>query len=683
MAGRFSVEAMFKLSDRMSRPVGLIERRINRMTKSASSGLRSLDKAFGTANGVLTKFGLGVGAAAVAAGYGMMRFVQAGNAVEDSLAKVASVVTPMSGTVADASARMREAALDWSKGHHDSAVQFLDSTYMMISAGLNEVAAVEATRTAMLVATATMGDAAEAAALVATLYNNMGDKTRDVATEMKRLGDVVTATQQRFQLKNLNQLNEGLKYAIPTALQYNQTLEQTAAVIGRLNTAGLTGSLAGTAYTNAMTQMSKASRALGFTVAKTANGGVDFAGTIANLEKKFGSVAKMSDKTREKFQKAFGVEGFRAIALLIGKSKELRDDLAGVTGQTDAAAKAAALIESKGSKRWQVFANKVEALKIAIGDALAPAINKVIDQVSAWVNANDKLVANEAKLWLEALVKLLPDAGNGIKSLGDGVLALSRSLRENLSTIVLWAERGAKLTAGFYALWAATKVVRGGMMLFRGTLLAVTTAQRLFGAATVASTGAQKVAAAANADYAAALAQWSGAAQTAGAMSLRATLNASKLGMAVNGVTSVMGKAGLLGAALGVGYAIGTWLDNATGFSDWVADMAGKMPRRARRGAPGRDEEQEFADGTVIKNGKIIKKGTDWERHVPIRHAEPPRPQVVPPEQAVRKSIEESSTTTTTKDELGITIKDQSGKAEVTKKPKLRVDLKLQRSGAF
>jgi hypothetical protein len=58
---------------------------------------------------------------------------------------------------------------------------------MMISAGLNEKAALEATRTAMTVAKATMGDSTSVANALAVVYNNMGDKTADVSKEMTRI----------------------------------------------------------------------------------------------------------------------------------------------------------------------------------------------------------------------------------------------------------------------------------------------------------------------------------------------------------------------------------------------------------------------------------------------------------------------------------------------------------------
>ncbi len=179
---------------------------------------------------------------------------------------------------------------------------------------MNDVQAIAATETAMRTARATMGDSADAAALIAVAYNNMGDKSKDAATEIGKFGDVIAKTQQLFQIKNLNQLSEGLKYAIPTALQFGQSFEEINVAVGALNNAGLVGGQAGTAYAAAMRQMTKASSELGFSLARNAQGGIDFIGTLANINQMYGSFEQMSPKVQEAFKKAFGDEGLRLSA---------------------------------------------------------------------------------------------------------------------------------------------------------------------------------------------------------------------------------------------------------------------------------------------------------------------------------------------------------------------------------
>lgn len=69
MAGRFSVEAVFKAVDRITAPVTRMQNRISKFTRGAARGLRSIDRAAGKLTGGLKRIGaalLGLGGTAVA-----------------------------------------------------------------------------------------------------------------------------------------------------------------------------------------------------------------------------------------------------------------------------------------------------------------------------------------------------------------------------------------------------------------------------------------------------------------------------------------------------------------------------------------------------------------------------------------------------------------------------------------
>lgn len=99
--------------------------------------------------------------------------------VEDALLALQTVTTSSYGDMQKSMQMTQKAAIEWSKKHRDSAAQYIQTTYQMASAGLNDVQAIAATETAMRTARATMGDSAEAAGLIAVAYNNMGDKSKD------------------------------------------------------------------------------------------------------------------------------------------------------------------------------------------------------------------------------------------------------------------------------------------------------------------------------------------------------------------------------------------------------------------------------------------------------------------------------------------------------------------------
>ncbi len=307
--------------------------------------------------------------------------------VSESLAKVQTVVTPLEGTMTDALGRIKSAAIDWSKSHRDSASQFIDTTYMMISAGLDEVKAVEAVRVAMQVARATMGDSTVAANIIGGAYNTMGDKAKPAAAEIGRLGDVITKTQQTFQFADLNQLAEGLKNSTAAALQTGLSFEQLNTVIGALNSSQLQGAMAGTSLKAAMLNVQRASEEMKFQIAKTKDGSLDFIGTVRNLEQQFGSLASMSPEVQAGFRAAFGDEGWAAVSLLIGKSGELDANLKKVADSAGAAAAATAIMESTQAGGSEILANQVTALKVSIAEGLMPAISSALPHVSSIVQS--------------------------------------------------------------------------------------------------------------------------------------------------------------------------------------------------------------------------------------------------------------------------------------------------------
>jgi TP901 family phage tail tape measure protein len=351
--------------------------------------------------------GVAMGTAGVASGIAALSGLKGAMApvyeFEDSMALI--------GTVAPKDMQaMSAAAKSWAGAHTDSASQFAKAGYLMLSSGLDMQASIAGTRTALTVAKATMGDAAETASLLGTVYANMGDKTRPVEAEMGRLGDVLTKTQQLFKFPNLGVLTEGLKYGVPVAKQYGIGMEQLASAIGTLNDAGIEGGMAGTTLSAMMRQMQKASKSLGFEIARTADGGVDFIGTIARIQAQFGDKMKLPE-VQQAFQDAFGDEGVKGVTLLMGKVGRMRGALGELAGATGSAAKAQAALEATGSAGWARLSNAVDLLKIELGQSLGPALASVADSLrgaAVWLKEFATSHPRLAKvgMWIAALAPI-------------------------------------------------------------------------------------------------------------------------------------------------------------------------------------------------------------------------------------------------------------------------------------
>lgn len=438
------MESLFKL--------GVIVTAIDKLTGPArkmAQAVGNLDKSIQGAKGMV-EFGqrMTLSGALIQGAADKMRdsvfgIMEPLKAVEDASAPLATVVTSTMGGVEKSLEAATSAALDWSKNHRDAADEFINTAYIMAGAGLNDVQAIEGTRTALAVATATMGDNAEAANLLAVIYNNMGDKTADVRTEMARLGDVVTATQGVFQIANMAQLSEGLKYAIPSALQARMSIEQLSAIVGQLNNAGLQGSMAGTAFAATMRQMTKASAELGFKVAKTADGSVDFIGTLENIKKKYGDLSKLSPEVQMAFQQAFGDEGLRAVVLLSNQTDVMRKNLDAVTNSMGESTKAQQTMEATASAQMQILKNNIDALKMDVAKELLPVLQGIIPDL--------KVIVTQFSGWAKEHPELIK-TGALLAMVGTGLLMI-------LAPILTVA--GAFITMGGYAIQGVTKAVQG------------------------------------------------------------------------------------------------------------------------------------------------------------------------------------------------------------------------------
>lgn len=309
---------------------------------------------------------------------------------ESALAPVKSVLTGTAAEVQAASARIGSAAMEWSSRYSQSSEEFLQASYNMLSAGLNEVQALAGTQQALALATATMGDASTASQLMGTLYNNFADKTRNATAEMTMLSDVVTKTQQAFQIANLGQLNEGLKYAAASAQAFKVSFMQTSAVVGQLNTLGLSGSMAGTAFNAMMSKLNEGAGTLGYTVAKTADGGIDLVKTLENV-KKVGADA-------DTLNKVFGQEGAKGIILLTEKIGDLQKNYELVKNSAGATAAAQAEFEKTFASQSKVLGNNMNNLGITLGNVLLPALAAVLRIVNPMVKGFQQLLENNKPL---------------------------------------------------------------------------------------------------------------------------------------------------------------------------------------------------------------------------------------------------------------------------------------------
>lgn len=346
-----------------------------------------------------------------------MQAVHAFAAFDDARATIAS----MPGVTQEALAKMQASAFAFTRQNRATLTDYYNTAYNILSAGIPEALATYATEVSIKVGQATRGSADEAGEAVAILWNNMRDGSRDAASEFARMGDIITATQQRFQIKNLSQLTEGLKYATPAAKTARLAVDDMGAALGRLNSAGLQGSMAGTALANLLANRFKAAKEIGFRVAvKKGTGELDLLRTLENLKAKIGDISRLTPEMEDKLRKGFGEEGFRAVMLLLGQTEQLKEDLAAIRNSAGAADAASRIINDSAGAKWQQMLNRIEQLWIRLGEALMPLKDAIAGPVLAAVDKIEALITKFPSLtrWVvggvAALSSLAAAAGTAL-----------------------------------------------------------------------------------------------------------------------------------------------------------------------------------------------------------------------------------------------------------------------------
>ena len=355
------------LTDRLSAPLKGVTGQIERLsTKLAAAGAAAY-----ALSSALS--GVSQRAQAIA-----LRSAQAFVAFDDARAVLAS----MPGITDAALTQITNRARAFTRQNKVTLGEYLDTTYNILSAGIPEALANYATEVSVKVAQATRGATAEAGEAVAILYNNMRDPTREMTAEFARMGDAITATQQRFQLRNLAQLTEGLKYATPAAKTAKLAVEDMNAALGRLNSAGLQGSMAGTALANMLANRFKAAKEIGFRVAvKRGTGELDLLRTLENLKRAVGDINKLTPEMEAKLRRGFGDEGFRAVMLLLGQTEVLREDLEAIRNSAGSFERASRIINESAGAKWQQAMNRLNDLWLRLGEAMKPAL----DWLGEWI----------------------------------------------------------------------------------------------------------------------------------------------------------------------------------------------------------------------------------------------------------------------------------------------------------
>lgn len=420
MAGRFSVEAVFKAIDRVTAPVTRMQNRVQKFTRSMSRG-------FNRANRAVNKLGRGLKRGAQAAavslaivGAAMTNVIGAGADFEQAITDVGAVGLQTRAQIAP----LEKLALDLGRTTKFTATQAAKAMEVLARAGFNAQQILEATPAVLSAAAASGLELAEVANHVSNVLKGMGLEM----TEAQRVADVLALASARTN-STIGTLGESMKNVASTARQLKIPLEDVVASVALLQDVGLDASVAGSAFNVMLTKMAAPSTRIQRIMRRLRISFKDVNGNMKPLPQVIKDISKASKAMGGNFdQVAFlaelvGLRGQKAAANLselfeTGKLSKLTKELENAAG---AAEKMADLRMNTVRGSMLLLGSAVDAVKVKIFGMNDGPLKNLIDSMTKWVSANEDLIASKVGAFLAGIINNFENIVTWIKRIATGL----------------------------------------------------------------------------------------------------------------------------------------------------------------------------------------------------------------------------------------------------------------------
>jgi TP901 family phage tail tape measure protein len=247
-------------------------------------------------------------------------------------------------------------------------------------------------------ARATGTDAALSAGIMAATLRQFGLGAEDATHAADMLTFAANAT-----FNTVEKLGESLKYAGPVAKSLGMSMEDTLAILGALGNVGIQGSEAGTALRRLGVISAGAGEKLQelFGVSNT-----DAAGNLKPLIQILDEINEatksmtVAERTK-RMAEAFGLLGITSANVLSGSAASVTDLRDRMDQMSGTARKTAKEMDAGLGGSFRIALSAIEGTALAIGDALAPSLQKTIDfigqtagAITAFVKENQAMVVS-------------------------------------------------------------------------------------------------------------------------------------------------------------------------------------------------------------------------------------------------------------------------------------------------
>lgn len=361
MASLQKLSFVIDLADRITGPVGMIQKKLNGMAVSARETFRQMGTGI-----------VGMGGA----GFALHQVVSPAIEMNRAIGEVASL------DVAEGALKgLNKAALNFANQYGVSAADFVRSSYDIQSAisGLEGDDLARFTGASNLLAKATKADAGTITDYMGTMYGifqNSADKMGKAEWVEQVTGQTALAVKM-FKTDGMKMSAAFTSLGADATSMGVKATEQMA-VLGKLQST-MGGSEAGTKYKAFLAGVGKAQQKLGLDFTDSQGNMLGMVEILDKLRDKFGDSLMLEES--DTLKEAFGSgEAASMLKLLLADTKGLTKNIETLGKVTDMAT--AQEMAAKMVDPWMRISSGVESMRIAFGQALLPAIEPVVESLA-------------------------------------------------------------------------------------------------------------------------------------------------------------------------------------------------------------------------------------------------------------------------------------------------------------
>jgi TP901 family phage tail tape measure protein len=443
MAGRFSVETIFKAVDKLTAPVSRMQNSIGKFTRSASDGLGRLNRRFSKVSDGIKKVGRNMLIGAAVIGGAMTSIVATGAQFEQSIVNASAKFPEGIKRGTDAFQALENAARKTGSTTEFTASQSAEALNFLAMAGFSAENSIAALPGVVDLATASaldLGTATDIASDSLGAFNLMTKDSQQLGRNLQRVNDVIAKTATSANT-SVTDLFEAIKDGGPVATTAGASLETFAALAGTLANAGIKGSRAGTTLKNTFLSIAAPSNSAAKILKRLGVQTQDADGNMLDIVDTLDSLNKSLDGlgTAERSAILEGIFGKIPIAgvnvLLAAGTDQLNDYRRALEGAGGASAAMAEVMRDTLQGRLNSLKSAVEGVSISLFSMTNGPLVGAIEKTTEFVRANEQLIATNLGGFLADVINNFELIVTRIKQIAIG-LAVFYALNLVLQTFI-------------------------------------------------------------------------------------------------------------------------------------------------------------------------------------------------------------------------------------------------------